>query len=975
DYCGPRSYTPVPDRLYRNRRDGTFVDVTAEAGVAREKGPALGVVAADFNADGWADIYVANDGEPNFLWINQQNGRFKNTSLLAGAALNSLGNAEGSMGVDAGDFDNDGDEDLFMTNLVGETNTLYVNDGSAVFEDRTASAGLGVPSLPYTGFGTAWFDFDNDGWLDLFVANGAVRILEGLARTTDRFPLHERNQLFRNLGRGRLAGSPARQPRWGALAGPPARQPGWGAFEEVTARAGAVFALSEVSRGAAFGDVDNDGDVDVLVTNNNGPARLLINDAGRGNRWVGLRLVGGPGRRDMLGARVGVFRDEDPPLWRRARADGSYASANDPRVLVGLGHAATVRRVRVIWPNGRVEDWTDIPIDRWITLKEGSGTQASTRRPPAGGRPMPGLHGKSDTFVHIRAVQARLVSGLVAASVLLASGSARAGSFTGGETRSASAQATAAEPTLLPVVLPDLSDMHQSVQEQFRAAYASLVVLQSERAAEEPASEPRRDERSDAYGELGKLLMAGKYLDVAERCFRNAQMLAPSDFRWPYYLGHLFISQGELTKAVERFEQVLRLRPTDFPTLVWLGYVYIELGQPDAAEPLLTRARALSPDTPAVLYQLGRASLAKQDYATAVEDLEAALRLNPGATVVHYPLAMAYRALGDLEKAQSNLDRTRGRAGPGATVTIPDPLMAEVRTVLRSPEVHGELGRQASNRGDWPEAARQFRKAIELSPDNAVMRLNLALTLNRMGDARAAVAELEAAIRVDPRLARAHYMMGTLLERSGRDQEAIDRYTAAVTHDPRFREAHLRLADALRRIGRLDASLSAYQRVLELDPDSEEARFGEAMALVRLTRHQEARGRLRIAMTLHPDQPAFPQALARLLAASPDSQVRDGQRALDLVQALAEKNKTTSVAETMAMALAEVGRFAEAAEWQRLAMSVAVDAGHPDAARRMAANLALYQRHEPCRTPWRDDDPEFRPGPKVEPGLLDPPRF
>lgn len=601
-----------------------------------------------------------------------------------------------------------------------------------------------------------------------------------------------------------------------------------------------------------------------------------------------------------------------------------------------------------------------------------------------------------------------LVRGFVLALVLLALGHGRAASATIGGTRDTAAQVTAAEPILLPVVLPDLSGMHESVQEQLRQAYASLMMmLQPGRSAEEPASEPRRgvevassvdpdlaqsipatrdpshltqatqvntNERSEAYGELGKLLMAGKHLDVAERCFHNAQMLAPNDFRWPYYLGHLFISQAELTKAVEHFAQVLRLRPTDVATLVWLGHVYIELGQPEAAEPVLMKARALGPDTQAVLYQLGRASLAKKDFATAVRHLEEALRLNPAAVVIHQPLAMAYRGLGDLEKAQSNLDRTRGRGGAGA-VTIPDPLMAQMSTVLRSPEVYGELGQHASDRGDWPEAARQFRKAIGLSPDNAIMRLNLALTLNRMGDARAALVELEAAMRVDPRLARGHFVIGTLLERSGRDQEAIDRYTAAVTHDTRLREAHLRLADALRRIGRLDASLSSYQRVLELDPDSEEARFGEAMALVRLTRHVEAGERLRVAMRLHPDQPAFPQALARLLSASPDPQVRDGRRALDLVQALAEEHKTTSVAETMAMALAEIGRFAEAAEWQRLAMSVAVEAGHPDAAQRMATNLALYQRHEPCRTPWRDDDPEHRPGPKVEPGLLDPRPF
>ena len=356
DYCGPSAFASVPDRLYRNRGDGTFVDVTAAAGVAREHGAALGVAAFDADGDGWTDVYVANDGEPNLLWMNRGDGTFTNGALLAGAALNDSGRTEGSMGVDAGDFDGDGDDDLFMTHLTRETNTLYVNDGLGLFEDRTATIGLGAPSLAYTGFGTAWLDFDNDGWLDLLAVNGAVqashqRFAGGGGGVSvpvgGPLPLDQPNQLFRNLGNGR--------------------------FDEVTRQAGAVFGLSEVSRGAAFGDIDNDGDVDVLVTNNNGRARLLINEVGNRHRWIGLRLVGGDGRRDMLGARVGVFRDAGPPLWRRARADGSYASANDPRVLVGLGDAAAVRRVRVVWPSGREEHWTDLPVDRWLTLEEGTG--------------------------------------------------------------------------------------------------------------------------------------------------------------------------------------------------------------------------------------------------------------------------------------------------------------------------------------------------------------------------------------------------------------------------------------------------------------------------------------------------------------------------------------------------------------------------------------------------------------------------
>jgi hypothetical protein len=347
DYCGPELYVPVKDRLYRNRGDGSFADVSDKARVTSAYGPALGAVAADFDANRWVDVYVANDGQENLLWMNQQDGTFKNVALLAGAALNAAGVAPAGMGVDAGDVDNDGDEDLFVTNLKEQSNTLYINDGSGHFEDQTARWGLAAPSLAYTGFGTLFFDYDNDGWLDILAANGAVFVIKALADAKDPHPLKERNSLYRNLGTG--------------------------GFTEVSSRAGAVFQLTEVSRGAAFGDLDNDGDMDVIVTNNGGPVRLLLNNLGNRNRWLGLRLVGGSPPRDMLGARVGVFRHDGPPLWRRARTDGSYASAHDPRVLVGLGAARVVPRVQVIWPNGSLEEWTDLKVDQWLTLSQGSG--------------------------------------------------------------------------------------------------------------------------------------------------------------------------------------------------------------------------------------------------------------------------------------------------------------------------------------------------------------------------------------------------------------------------------------------------------------------------------------------------------------------------------------------------------------------------------------------------------------------------
>jgi hypothetical protein len=347
DYCPPERHRPQPSRLYHNNRDGTFTDVTAAAGLSREFGPALGVSTADFNGDGWIDIFVANDQQENQLWINQRDGTFKNLALLSGTALSDSGAAKANMGVDAGDFDNDGDEDLFITELITQGSTLYVNDGKGQFEEQSARAGVRLPTVPHTGFGTGWFDYDNDGWLDIIQVNGLVTQNLDTLGPGNPFPLQQSKLLLRNLGSGR--------------------------FEDVTGRAGAVFTLLEVGRGLALGDLDNDGDVDLVVANDAGPARVLINQVGNRNHWLGLRLVGPDGKRDMLGARVSLQRSNGPTLSRRARSDGSYASANDPRVLAGLGPSSAAPRVRVTWPSGRVEEWNDVPVDRYTTLKEGGG--------------------------------------------------------------------------------------------------------------------------------------------------------------------------------------------------------------------------------------------------------------------------------------------------------------------------------------------------------------------------------------------------------------------------------------------------------------------------------------------------------------------------------------------------------------------------------------------------------------------------
>ncbi|NNF51367.1 MAG: CRTAC1 family protein [Gammaproteobacteria bacterium] len=347
DYCTPDAYPAHRDSLFRNDGLGRFSDVSVSSGIASKAGPGLGVLAADFNGDGHNDLYVANDKKANFFWLNNGTGKFSETALMAGAAYNRAGTPEASMGVTAADFDGDGDEDLFMTHLSAETNTLYLNNGTGQFEDATDRFGLGGESLPYTGFGSAFFDVNNDGLLDLFVANGAV--LAESSQAGEPWPYRQKNQLFVNGGKR---------------------------FSDASAAAGPAMQVAAVGRGAAFGDVDNDGDVDVLVTNNSGVARLLLNEAGNSQPWLRVRLIGSVSVRDPVGARVAVIGAKSAKgaaLWRRAHRDGSYLSASDVRVHFGLAGRDDVVAVGVEWPDGRRERWPLKEINQEITLVAGSG--------------------------------------------------------------------------------------------------------------------------------------------------------------------------------------------------------------------------------------------------------------------------------------------------------------------------------------------------------------------------------------------------------------------------------------------------------------------------------------------------------------------------------------------------------------------------------------------------------------------------
>lgn len=341
-YCGPESFDGVRDFLYHNEGDGIFRDVTAQVGLLNTTGKELGVVFGDVDRDGDQDLYLANDKTANLLYLNDGKGHFEENALLAGVAYNGDGKVSAGMGVDMADYDDDGWLDLFVTNFQWETNTLYRNNGDDTFVDQTYDANLGKDSIPYLKWGTRIFDFDNDGDRDIFVASGHLESdVEKYENTTFR----QLNQLFVNDGSNR--------------------------FDLEREVVGTGLDIKKVSRGAAFGDYDDDGDVDILVANCADTPDLLRNDGGNENNYLRVKLQGTRSNRDGIGGIVEVFSGTLHQL-DLVRSGASFLSQSDLRLSFGLGHRTVVDRLKVTWPSGLVEELKNIPINRDLTLVEGS---------------------------------------------------------------------------------------------------------------------------------------------------------------------------------------------------------------------------------------------------------------------------------------------------------------------------------------------------------------------------------------------------------------------------------------------------------------------------------------------------------------------------------------------------------------------------------------------------------------------------
>jgi hypothetical protein len=348
-YPHPDGFHGVADVLYRNRGDGTFADVTLEAGVYNPEGKGMGMACSDYDDDGDVDIYVANDLTPNFLYRNAGDGTFTDVAFVAGVAYNEDGKTESSMGVDFGDYDRDGDMDLVVPNFQGETCTLYENSGNGYFTDASAASGIGALTKAYVGWGAGFLDFDNDGVLDLFIAAGHVLDNVELFDSSTSYP--QRNFLFRNRG-------PGKNGRY--------------SFADVSDAAGPGLAVMKASRGMALGDYDNDGDVDILVVNCNDTPTLLRNDGGNQNHWLRVELEGMRSNRDGIGARIEAVAG-DLIQVQEVRCGSSLYSRSDLRASFGLKEQVRVDRIEVRWPSGRVDTLEDLAADQTVRIKEGVG--------------------------------------------------------------------------------------------------------------------------------------------------------------------------------------------------------------------------------------------------------------------------------------------------------------------------------------------------------------------------------------------------------------------------------------------------------------------------------------------------------------------------------------------------------------------------------------------------------------------------
>jgi tetratricopeptide (TPR) repeat protein len=492
-------------------------------------------------------------------------------------------------------------------------------------------------------------------------------------------------------------------------------------------------------------------------------------------------------------------------------------------------------------------------------------------------------------------------------------------------------------PNLVPVHWPRLSELEAEVREQLSAAQKSLTAL-----ATNPATS--NQSLSEAYGTTGEIYHAYSLASPARECYLNAAALAPKDFRWIYFLAKIDQQEGRTDEAMRRFRAARVLRPDYVAAAVNLGNIHLELNQLRDAEVNFQAALTLDSGNPAAAYGLGQVALSKRNYAEAANYFERALARLPDANRIHYSLFLAYRSLGQAEKAKAHLAQ-QGTVG----VRVADPLVDALQDLIKGERLHLVRGKQALGAKRYAEAADEFRKAIAGKPDSVAAHLNLGTVLALTEDGKGAAAEFEEVLRLAPNNMTAHYNLAVLAASSNDHARAIAHLQSILSVDQNDLGARFLLAQELGKAGRVEAALSEFSRVVEADPNNEEALLEEVKLLLRLQRYKQALDSLEKANARYPQRGQTAATLAYLLAASPQLDLRNGQKALELAQMVYQASGSVNHGALVALALAELGRCDEAAALTRSLIAKTLKEQNPDLAEKLKAELGRYEKERPCR--------------------------
>ena len=598
-FCGPGGFTRQPDRVYANAGAGHFIDKSAATGLDQYAYPGLGVVFGDLDVDGDLDIYVANDTAPNLLLRNDGPWQLTEVGIEAGVAFSGYGKDQAGMGVHSGDYDRDGRLDLFVTNFSNDVNTLYRNEGGLRFIDATYEAGLGGIALPYLGWGTGFFDFDNDGWLDLFVANG--HLYPQLNSYASGLRYAQRNLLYQNRG---------------------------GRFTEIGGQIGEGWAVAKVSRAASLGDMDNDGDIDLLIVNLNDTPTLLRNDGGTRNNWLGLKLIGSESNRDAIGAQVRV-RAAGLNLVREVHRGYGFQAGHDQRLLIGLGAHEQIDAVEIRWPAGRQQVLESPPLRRYLEIHEGRGEVVFD--PP------------SDAQEREEEVLTEPLA------------------------------AVQEQPTTEP--LPAIGEPHWEADDYLKtskalfaaARYGEVRAVLEQGLRQTPDSLPLRFH-------LGLLLVTGLgHYEEGAQVLKDAVRDYPTSVDSHSYLGRAYLGLNRLAEAIQSFEQAVALVPSSWEYHTWLGLANMRADNLQAAAAAFEQAAEQAPWEPnphlqlvRVYNKLGRAADAQKEQRLferfsplhkKVKNLQQRLEVMPQDASTHSELGTTYGRQGRLAEALASFQR------------------------------------------------------------------------------------------------------------------------------------------------------------------------------------------------------------------------------------------------------------------------------------------------------------------------------